>query len=81
MSDPENMGASTTQTQAWDIKFYTEIAARYHERFSHDKALGEVIRTFVSKLPASAQVIECGCGTGIAAASIVASGGQLHGID
>lgn len=75
------MGASTNETQAWDLDFYTKFAARYHEHFCQDQVLGKVTRTFVSKLPANAQVIECGCGTGIAAASIVASGGQLHGID
>ncbi|KAI4236192.1 MAG: hypothetical protein LQ349_002695, partial [Xanthoria aureola] len=80
-SDPENMGHSTTETQAWDLDFYTNFAARYHEQFCQDRVLGKVIRTFVSKLPASAQVIECGCGTGIAAANIVASGCHLYGID
>ena len=72
---------TTTETQAWDLEFYTNFAARYHEHFRHDKVLGEVVRSFVSKLPANAQVIECGPGTGIAAATIVDSGCHLHGID
>lgn len=75
------MGSSGNEAVAWDLDFYTNFAARYHEHFCHDEVLGKVIRTFVSTLPANAQVIECGPGTGIAAATIVDSGCHLHGID
>lgn len=72
----------TQQFQPTDEQFWTDLGIKYEAAFGHDPGLHKIVKEYLNKLPASALVLDCGCGTGKPVAKAVAeSGRHVHGID
>ena len=62
--------------------FWSSLGLSYQQAFAEDPALIAAVRKFLSHLPPSSHILECGCGTGIPIAhTITSSGHRYHGID
>ena len=65
-----------------DEAFWTDLGLKYEAAFSHDTGQTRLIQTYLSKLPPTASILDCGSGTGKpVAVAIAASGRHVHGID
>ncbi|KAL9048892.1 MAG: hypothetical protein Q9162_007498 [Coniocarpon cinnabarinum] len=72
----------TSQTTVESSNFYNQIGKQYEEAFGHDVGLNSIVQRFLQHVPASARVLDCGCGTGKSVAKAIAdSGRHVHGID
>ena len=74
--------AQELQPTNFDEQFWTDLGLKYEAVFSHDSGQYNTIQKYLSKLPTSAHILDCGCGTGKPVAkAIVDSGRRVHGID
>ena len=74
--------AQQSQPTNFREQFWTDLGMKYEAAFGHDPGLHNVVQEYLNKLPASALILDCGCGTGKPVAKAVAeSGRQVHGID
>ena len=65
-----------------DDKFWTDLGLDYEAAFGNATGLRNIIQTYLSKLPTSTSILDCGCGTGQPVAKTIAdSGRHVHGID
>ena len=65
-----------------DEQFWTDLGLKYEAVFIHDSGLHNLIQKYLNKLPATAQILDCGCGTGKPVAkAITDSGRRVLGID
>ena len=65
-----------------DEQFWTDMGLKYEAAFGYDTGLHNIIQTYLAKQPSSANILECGCGTGKPIAKAIAdSGRHIHGID
>ena len=65
-----------------DEQFWTDLGTKYETTYGHDAGLHSIVRTYLSKLPAAALILDCGCGTGKPVAKAISdSGRRVHGID
>ena len=63
-------------------EFYNEMGQKYEDAFGHDTGLHNIVTQFLTLLPQTASVLDCGCGTGKPVAHMIAeSGRQVFGID
>lgn len=65
-----------------DEQFWTDLGMKYEAAFGHDTGLLNVVQKYLNMLPISAQILDCGSGTGRPVAKAIAeSGRHVHGID
>lgn len=65
-----------------DDQFWTDLGLKYEAAYGHDTGLRNIVQTYLAKLPTSADILDCGSGTGKPVAKAVAdSGRHVHGID
>jgi ubiquinone/menaquinone biosynthesis C-methylase UbiE len=77
--DPATAWASRQAAQA---RAFDEIGARYDEAFPHKEGQIEAVGRLIERLPAGAQVLDIGCGTGVPTARQLADAGlRVTGID
>ncbi len=74
--------SQSSQPTNFDEQFWTDLGMKYEAAFGHDIGLHNVIQKYLNKLPPSANILDCGSGTGKPVAkAIVESGRHVHGID
>ena len=76
----------TTPSQAparvLDAQFWSTLGIDYEHAYGNDPTLVSIIKKWLSHLPPSGLILECGCGTGIPIARTIADAGfKYHGID
>ena len=65
-----------------DDQFWTDLGLKYEANYGQDTGLHKVIQTYLAKLPTTANILDCGSGTGKPVAKAIAdSGRHVHGID
>lgn len=65
-----------------DQKFYDSLGAKYETGFAHDEGLISFVKTLVTLLPSSSNVLDMGCGTGKPVAySLAQAGHDVTGVD
>ena len=70
------------QAMNFDDQFWTDLGLKYEAAYGHDTGLRNIVQTYLAKLPASANILDCGSGTGKPIAKAIAdSGRHVHGID
>ena len=71
-----------SQPMNFDEQYWTDLGLKYEAVFAHDTGLLNVVQKYLSMLPTSALVLDCGSGTGKPVAKAIAeSGRHVHGID
>jgi SAM-dependent methyltransferase len=71
-----------TQRQVGQAAAFDAIGTRYDEAFPHKEGQLEAGQWLLARLPAGAQVLDAGCGTGLPTARQLVDGGlQVTGID
>ena len=81
--DSPNMEKSQPKEPVnFDDEFWTDLGLKYEAAYGHDTGLRNIVQTYLTKLPVSANILDCGCGTGKPVAKAIAdSGRHIHGID
>lgn len=70
--------------RALDAQFWSDLGLKYEEAYGQDAGLVQIVQKWLSFLPPSSTVMECGCGTGVPIARTIADSGgghHYHGID
>ena len=63
-------------------QYWSDLGLKYEAAYGHDTSLYNALQEYLNKLPPSADILECGCGTGKPVAKTIAdSGRNVHGID
>lgn len=63
-------------------QLWNDLGLKYEAAFGQDDGLHNAVQNYLKKLPTSAIILDCGCGTGKPVAKAIAdSGRHVHGID
>ncbi|TDC22822.1 class I SAM-dependent methyltransferase [Kribbella albertanoniae] len=61
---------------------YDELSARYDEAYGSETKYGDWLQALLTQLPARAQVLDLGCGSGVPVAKVLAEAGHVvTGVD